>query len=64
MRKRPLSVSVKYIVRKASIAAAAEAETEHYEFSIYGFVATIMRPLFFPTGNATAALLNTSNQWI
>lgn len=47
------------IAKRASMASATGTAVEYYEFSIYGYMATIIAPLFFPSGNATAALLAT-----
>jgi MFS transporter, MHS family, proline/betaine transporter len=44
--------------RKAALAAAAGTAIEYYEFGVYGYMASIIGPLFFPAGNATAALLS------
>ena len=32
---------------------------EYYDFGIYGYTATILAPLFFPSGSPTASLLAT-----
>ncbi|WP_031464476.1 MFS transporter [Sciscionella sediminilitoris] len=45
--------------RKASIAALAGSTIEYYEFGVYGYLSVTISPLFFPGGNATAALLST-----
>ena len=45
--------------RRAAIAAAAGTAVEYYEFGLYGYLATIIAPLFFPSGNPTASLLAT-----
>ncbi|MFJ3485297.1 MFS transporter [Pseudomonas sp. NPDC090202] len=47
------------IAKRAAMASATGTAVEYYEFSIYGYMATIIAPLFFPSGNATAALLAT-----
>lgn len=47
------------IAKRAAMASATGTAVEYYEFSIYGYMATIIGPLFFPSGNATAALLAT-----
>lgn len=43
--------------RKAALAAAAGSAIEYYEFGVYGYMAGIIGPLFFPSANATAALM-------
>jgi MHS family proline/betaine transporter-like MFS transporter len=45
------------LARKAAIAAAAGSAIEYYEFGVYGFMAAIIGPLFFPANDPTAALL-------
>ena len=47
------------IAKRAAIAAATGTAVEYYEFGVYGFMATIIAPLFFPSDNAAAALLAT-----
>lgn len=47
------------IAKRAAMASATGTAVEYYEFSIYGYMATIIAPLFFPSGNSTAALLAT-----
>ncbi|CAE6723941.1 Proline/betaine transporter [Paraburkholderia aspalathi] len=44
--------------RKAAIAATAGTAIEYYEFGVYGYMAAIIGPLFFPADNATASLLS------
>ena len=50
--------ATKSAARKAALAAAAGTAIEYYEFGVYGYMAAIIGPLFFPAGNATAALLS------
>ncbi|MGW6331061.1 MFS transporter [Nocardia rhamnosiphila] len=45
--------------RRAAIAAAAGTAVEYYEFGVYGYLAVIIGPLFFPSDNPTASLLAT-----
>lgn len=45
--------------RRAAIAAAAGTAVEYYEFGVYGYLAVIIGPLFFPNDNPTASLLAT-----
>jgi len=47
----------KTLARKAAAAAAAGSAIEYYEFGVYGYMAAVIGPLFFPGGNATASLL-------
>ncbi|MCV7290737.1 MFS transporter [Mycolicibacterium wolinskyi] len=46
-------------VRKAITGASIGNAVEWFDFAIYGFLATYIAANFFPTGNETAALLNT-----
>ncbi|HEV3426059.1 MAG TPA: MFS transporter [Paraburkholderia sp.] len=54
----PSASSAKHTARKAAIAAAAGTAIEYYEFGVYGYMAAIIGPLFFPADNAAAALLS------
>lgn len=45
--------------RRAALAAAAGTAVEYYEFGLYGYLAVIIGPLFFPSDNPTASLLAT-----
>ena len=47
------------IAKRAAMASATGTAVEYYEFSIYGYMATIIAPLFFGGGNPAAALLAT-----
>ncbi|KKJ05897.1 MFS transporter [Burkholderia gladioli] len=46
------------MARKAALAAAAGTAIEYYEFGVYGYMAALIGPLFFPADNPTAALLS------
>ena len=46
-------------VRKAVAGASIRNAVEWFDFAIYGFLATFIAANFFPSGNETAALLNT-----
>jgi MFS family permease len=46
-------------VRKAVTGASIGNAVEWFDFAIYGFLATFIAATFFPSGNETAALLNT-----
>jgi MFS transporter, MHS family, proline/betaine transporter len=46
-------------VRKAVTGASIGNAVEWFDFAIYGFLATYIAANFFPSGNETAALLNT-----
>ena len=46
-------------VRKAVTGASIGNAVEWFDFAIYGFLATYIAAKFFPSGNETAALLNT-----
>ncbi|MFP3273009.1 MAG: MFS transporter [Paraburkholderia sp.] len=54
----PSTSTARQAARKAAIAAAAGTAIEYYEFGVYGYMASLIGPLFFPAGNATAALLS------
>ena len=45
------------VARKAAMAAAAGTAIEYYEFGVYGYMASTIGPLFFPSDSATASLL-------
>lgn len=45
--------------RRAAFAAAAGTAVEYYEFGVYGYLAVVIGPLFFPSSNPTASLLST-----
>ncbi|WP_405970634.1 MFS transporter [Streptomyces sp. NBC_00988] len=45
--------------RGAALAAAAGTAIEYYEFGVYGYLAVILGPQFFPGDNPTASLLAT-----
>lgn len=45
--------------RRAAVAAAAGTAVEYYEFGVYGYLAVVIGPLFFPSESATASLLST-----
>ncbi|SNS95653.1 MFS transporter [Rhodococcoides kyotonense] len=45
--------------RRAAFAAAAGTAVEYYEFGVYGYLAVVIGPLFFPSDNPTASLLST-----
>jgi MFS transporter, MHS family, proline/betaine transporter len=47
--------SLRQVISGASVGNAVE----WYDFAVYGFLATFIAANFFPTGNETAALLNT-----
>lgn len=46
------------IAKRAAIASMTGTAIEYYEFGIYGFMAVIIGPLFFPGDNPAAALLS------
>ncbi|KHK61560.2 MFS transporter [Pseudomonas frederiksbergensis] len=56
-----LSTSVvsdsKSVSRRAAIAASTGTAVEYYEFGVYGYMAAVIAPLFFPGDNPAAALL-------
>ncbi|MDI9897449.1 MFS transporter [Rhodococcus sp. IEGM 1381] len=45
--------------RRAAVAAAAGTAVEYYEFGVYGYLAVVIGPLFFPSSDPTASLLST-----
>jgi MFS transporter, MHS family, proline/betaine transporter len=54
----PSTSAPKHVARKAAIAASAGTAIEYYEFGVYGYMAAIIGPLFFPADDATASLLS------
>lgn len=53
----PAPVEHRTVSRRAAVAAATGTAVEYYEFGIYGYMAAIIAPLFFPSEQPTAALL-------
>ena len=47
------------LARRASIAAAAGTAIEYYDFAIYGYLAVVLAPLFFPSSDGLIGLLAT-----
>jgi MHS family proline/betaine transporter-like MFS transporter len=47
------------VARRASVAAAAGTAIEYYDFAIYGYLAVVLAPLFFPGADSVAGLLST-----
>lgn len=47
------------VARRASVAAAAGTAIEYYDFAIYGYLAVVLAPLFFPGGDSLVGLLGT-----
>ncbi|QJY47123.1 MFS transporter [Pseudonocardia broussonetiae] len=45
--------------RRASTAAAVGTAIEYYDFAIYGYLAVVLAPLFFPGGDGLVGLLAT-----
>ncbi|MGW3292929.1 MFS transporter [Streptomyces xiamenensis] len=45
--------------RRAAVAAAAGTAIEYYEFGVYGYLAVVIGPHFFPDDDPTASLLAT-----
>ncbi|MDI2030522.1 MFS transporter [Saccharopolyspora sp. TS4A08] len=45
--------------KRASIAAAAGTAVEYYDFAIYGYLAVVIAPAFFPSSSGAASLLST-----
>ncbi|BBG02736.1 MULTISPECIES: MFS transporter [Pseudonocardia] len=45
--------------RRASIAAAVGTAVEYYDFAVFGVLAVVLAPLFFPAGDPAVALLAT-----
>ncbi|BBY86611.1 MFS transporter [Mycolicibacterium tokaiense] len=44
-------------LRRAAVASLAGSAVEFYEFTIYGFLAVVFAPLFFPSSDPTASTL-------
>lgn len=47
------------LARRASVAASAGTAIEYYDFAIYGYLAVVLAPLFFPAGDSLVGLLGT-----
>lgn len=45
--------------RRASIAAAVGTAIEYYDFAIYGYLAVVLAPLFFPSQDGLVGVLST-----
>jgi MHS family proline/betaine transporter-like MFS transporter len=45
--------------RRAALAAMVGTAIEYYEFGVYGYLAVIISPLFFPEASPAAALIST-----
>ncbi|OLM12832.1 MFS transporter [Pseudonocardia sp. Ae505_Ps2] len=45
--------------RRAALAAASGTAVEYYEFGVYGYLAVVIGPLFFPSADPVASLLST-----
>lgn len=54
----PTANDASAIARRAAFASATGTAVEYYEFGVYGYMATVIAPLFFPGDNPTAALLS------
>ena len=52
-------VAIRSVLRRAVRGAAIGNTVEWFDFAIYGFLATYIAEKFFPSGDETAALLNT-----
>lgn len=50
---------VKNTPRRAAIAAMVGTAIEYYEFGVYGYLAVVISPLFFPSAEPATALLST-----
>lgn len=46
-------------IRRVMVASGVGTLIEYYDYALYGYVATIIAPLFFPTQDPVAALLST-----
>ncbi|WP_431875776.1 MFS transporter [Amycolatopsis sacchari] len=55
----PTMLDRERVARRASVAAAAGTAIEYYDFAIYGYLAVVLAPLFFPGGDSLAGLLGT-----
>lgn len=47
------------VIRRAVAAAGVGTVVEYFDYALYGYMATTIAAVFFPPGNATAALLST-----
>jgi MHS family proline/betaine transporter-like MFS transporter len=59
MTTRDVHFAEPQVVRRAVRGAAIGNTVEWFDFAIYGFLATYIAAKFFPSGDETAALLNT-----
>jgi len=55
----PTASDKERLARRASIAAAAGTAIEYYDFAIYGYLAVVLAPLFFPGGDGLVGLIAT-----
>ncbi|PBI84956.1 Proline/betaine transporter [Rhodococcus erythropolis] len=49
--------------RRAAVAGFLGTAIEYYEFGVYGYLAVVISPLFFPSGNAATSLLSALAVW-
>ncbi|NKY35616.1 MHS family MFS transporter [Nocardia speluncae] len=47
------------VARRAAIAGGVGTLIEYYDFAVYGFLAVIIAPLFFPSDNSAVSILST-----
>lgn len=55
----PGTVESTVTARRAAIAGGVGTLIEYYDFAVYGFLAVVIAPLFFPSASATASVLAT-----
>ncbi|MGW8537973.1 MFS transporter [Rhodococcus qingshengii] len=48
---------------RAAVAGFLGTAIEYYEFGVYGYLAVVISPLFFPSGNAATSLLSALAVW-
>lgn len=53
----PLSAGDRSRSRRAAVAGGVGTLIEYYDFSLYGYLAVVMAPIFFPGGDPVASLL-------
>ncbi|MCV7066247.1 MFS transporter [Mycolicibacterium farcinogenes] len=53
----PTSVAVSPTLRRAAVASSVGSAVEFYEFTIYGFLAVVFAPQFFPADDPAASTL-------
>jgi MFS transporter, MHS family, proline/betaine transporter len=56
---KPGSASSERVAARVAVAASLGHIVEYYDFAIYALLASVLAPIFFPSGDRTASLLST-----